>query len=72
MIKGKLIFDNFIRRKNIIFSDMETEVWNFTNESHKVINPTLPYGDYSFGVALYIVPFDFCTWSENLLYQIIE
>ena len=61
MIKGKLIFDNFIRRKNIIFSAAETEIWNFTNESHKVIGPTLPHYNYSYGVALYIVPFEFCT-----------
>ena len=48
----------------IIFSDPETEIWNFTNESYKIINPTLPNYDYEFGIALYIVPFDFCTtWN---------
>ena len=43
------------------FSDLETEIWNFTNENHKVINPTIPNTDYKYGIALYIVPFDFCT-----------
>ena len=43
----------------------ETEIWNFTNESYKTINLTLSNYDYfdglEFGIALYIVPFDFCT-----------
>ena len=42
-------------------SDPETEIWNFANENHKIINPTLPNVHYSYGIALYIVPFDFCT-----------
>ena len=44
-----------------IFSDLETEIWNLTNENHKVISPTLPNGRFSYGIGLYIVPFDFCT-----------
>ena len=46
-----------------LFSDMETEIWNLTNEYHKLINPTLPYNAYGYGIGLYIVPFDFCTWD---------
>ena len=61
MMAGKLLFIYFIRLKNIIFSDVETEIWNFTNENHKIINPTLPNDRFIYGVALYIVPFDFCT-----------
>ena len=44
-----------------VSSDLETQIWSFTNENHKVINPTLPYYDYKNGIGLYIVPFDFCT-----------
>ena len=55
----------------IISSDLETEIWNFTNENHKLINPTLASGHYNIGIALYIVPFDFCTtlnlWNEILI-----
>ena len=43
------------------FSDLETEIWNFTNESNKVVNPILPDDDYAVGIGLYIVPFNFCT-----------
>ena len=41
--------------------DPETEIWNFTNENHKVVYPRLPNGNYEYGIGLYIVPFDFCT-----------
>ena len=43
------------------FSDLETEIWNFTNESNKVVNPILPSGNYDDGIGLYLVPFNFCT-----------
>ena len=43
------------------FSDMETEIWNVTNETNKVVNPTLQNEDYVMGIGLYIVPFNFCT-----------
>ena len=43
------------------FSDKEAEIWNLTDETNKVINPTIPNGDYKFGIGLYIVPFNFCT-----------
>lgn len=46
---------------NIIFSALETEIWNFVAENNKIINPTLPHNHYAYGVALYLVPFDFCT-----------
>lgn len=39
----------------------ETEVWNLSNESGRLINPKLQSGHYIIGVGLYIVPFDFCT-----------
>ena len=44
-----------------VFSDLETQIWNFTNKNHTVINLTLPRNDYGDGIGLYIVPFDFCT-----------
>ena len=44
-----------------IFSDAETEVLDFINGSKKLIDPTLPDGDYVRGIGLYIVPFDFCS-----------
>ena len=37
----------------------ETEVWGLENGSNKVINPTLY--DYSFGIGLYAVDFNFCS-----------
>ena len=40
--------------------EAETEVWTFNNEIGIIINPTLPNYDYSFGIGLYLVPFDFC------------
>ena len=43
------------------FSDKETEIWNLTNGTNRVIKPTLPKNDYATGIGLYIVPFDFCT-----------
>ena len=44
-----------------IFSDAETEIWDFINESNKVVDPTLPDNQYVWGIGLYIVPFDFCS-----------
>ena len=43
------------------FSVKETEIWNMTNGTNKVVNPTLPNWDYVAGIGLYIVPFNFCT-----------
>ena len=44
------------------FSDTETEIWNLTDETNKVVNPTLASNwDYSYPMGLYIVPFNFCT-----------
>ena len=58
---GRLVYfyDYFLI--NYFFSDKETEIWNFTSESHKVVSPTLPNEDYESGIGLYIVPFNFCT-----------
>ena len=39
---------------------METEIWNFKNDSNKIIDPVLPYAQYGLGIGLYIVPMDFC------------
>ena len=61
-LTGKFIFMiGIIFHDKNIFSDAETEIWDFINESNKVIDPTLQYGDYSYGIGLYIVPFDFCS-----------
>ena len=43
------------------FSDKETEIWNVTNKTNKVVNPTFSNGDYEWGIGLYVVPFNFCT-----------
>ena len=42
-------------------SEKETEIWNFTNQTNKVVNPILPNSDYIRGIGLYIVPFNFCS-----------
>ena len=61
-LTGKFIFmiEIIFHGKNI-FSDAETEIWDMINESHKVIDPTLPGGAYRSGIGLYIVPFNFCS-----------
>ena len=46
---------------NRFFSGLETEIWNFTNESNKVVSPILPNTNYYYGIGLYLVPFNFCT-----------
>ena len=43
------------------FSKMDTEIWNLSDETNKMVNPTLPNYDYNYGIGLYIVPFNFCT-----------
>ena len=43
------------------FSDVETEIWNVTDEHNKVVNPILSNGDYIDGIGLFIVPFNFST-----------
>ena len=43
------------------FSDVETEIWNVTDKTIKVVNPILPNYGYIHGIGLYIVPFNFCT-----------
>ena len=55
-----IMIGNIFHDKNI-FSDAETEIWDFINESTKMIDPMLRSGDYKFGIGLYIVPFDFCS-----------
>ena len=52
----QIIFDDYN-----IFSDAETEIWDFINENNRVIDPTLPREMYAYGIGLYIVPFDFCS-----------
>ena len=54
-------FNNIFQIQIIrILSPLETEIWNFVNESNTVIDPTIPSSYYSTGIGLYIVPFDFC------------
>ena len=43
------------------FSDVETEIWNVTDEHNKVVNPILSNGGYANRIGLYLVPFNFCT-----------
>ena len=52
-------YDYFL--KIIFFSETETEIWNATNETYEVVNPTFPNFEYAFGVGFFIVPFNFCT-----------
>ena len=66
---GSIILENevMIIGGNSYFSDKETEIWDVTNETNKVLNLTLPNerelssGNYQMGIGLYIVPFNFCT-----------
>ena len=60
MTAGEFTFKIFFDIKDF-FSDLETEIWQLTNGNNKIINPTLPDGDYVFGIGLYLVPFNFCT-----------
>ena len=46
-----------------LFRLIETEVWNFDEESQTSILPTLPNKDYIWGIGLFIVNFTFC---ENM------
>ena len=45
----------------IQISIVETELWDFNGGGNNVINPTLENADYTLGVGLYLVPFDFCS-----------
>ena len=44
----------------MFFSVLETEIWNFDTEDHKVVNPAIQQGTVGYGIGLFIVPFDFC------------
>ena len=46
-----------------LFRLIETEVWNFDEESQTSILPTLPNKDYIWGIGLFVVNFTFC---ENM------
>ena len=47
-----------------LFSPLVTEVWELENGINKIIEPTLPNGEYVNGIALYVVEKDFCKqWS---------
>ena len=43
-----------------LFSPLVTEVWELENGINKIIEPTLPNGEYVNGIALYVVEKDFC------------
>ena len=58
---GRLLYFNDYFLIIDFFSDLETEIWNFGNETSRVVNPILPDEDYRYGIALFIVPFNFCT-----------
>ena len=62
LLTGKFIFMiGIIFHDKNTFSDAETEIWDFINESNRVIDPTLPRDRYAYGIGLYIVPFNFCS-----------
>ena len=35
---------------------LEIEIWDFNNDDTRIVDPTLPNGDYRFGIAVYLVP----------------
>ena len=39
---------------------VETEVLDLATENSKIISPTLPAGQYIYGIGIYDVNFDFC------------
>ena len=43
---------------------VETELWDFNNGQNSVIEPTLKNADYTLGVAVFQIPFDFCSSSS--------
>ena len=44
------------------FSVVETEVWDFDNGGFiGTVDPTLPKGDYLYGIAMYLVPTGYCS-----------
>ena len=42
------------------FYSVETEVLDLATENSKIISPTLPAGEYIYGIGIYAVNFDFC------------
>jgi len=43
-------------------SVVETEVWDFDNGGFiGTVDPTLPKGDYVYGIAMYLVPTGYCS-----------
>ena len=42
------------------FYSVETEVLDLATENSKIISPTLPAGEYIYGIGIYAVDFDFC------------
>ena len=43
-----------------IFSDAETEVWNFETGHSKTIAPILPPGEIVSGIGLFAVDINYC------------
>jgi len=58
---GRLVYFKNIFGYKSFFSDVETEIWTYTNGNNKIINPTVSNKQYIGGIGLYLVPFDFCT-----------
>ena len=50
--------------KSVIFNEflfsVATEIWELENGNNKIVNPTLTNYDYSHGIGLFAVDFDFC------------
>ena len=53
----KNIFLSIYRKLRFV----ETEIWDFSNGENKIIDPSLPDGNYRVGIGLYLVPADFCS-----------
>ena len=59
---GPYVINELKFRSSLILTlrPLETEIWNFDNQSSKIISPVLPDGQYAIGLGLYIVDSDFC------------
>ena len=43
----------------------ETELWDFESTKTEIINPTLPYAEYTHGFGLFTVEAGFCSIPET-------
>ena len=51
---------NFYQYIKYKLSVIETEIWNFSNNENKIVDPALQDNTYLWGVGHYLVPTGFC------------